>query len=137
MVASAHLPANKERNLAMTDYVGELDAGQSLAVGDVLRSSNGLYGLFMQGDGNLVLYTGVPSISSAVWATNTWTLPPWLRPNRADMQSDGNFVLYNNANFPGWASGTDGQPGARLVLQDDRNLVIYSAGTPQAIWSTS
>jgi len=119
----------------MAEYIGQLSAGQSLGVGDILRSPNGLYGLFMQGDGNLVLYSGVPSVSSAVWATHTWTLPTTLRPNRADMQSDGNFVLYNSANFPSWASGTDGNGGARLVLQDDRNLVIYSAAG-QAIWAS-
>ncbi len=121
----------------MTDYVGDLQPGQSLAVGDVLRSPNGQYGLFMQADGNLVLYSGVPSVSSAVWATNTWSVPSTFRPNRADMQADGNFVLYNNTNFPAWASGTDGNPGARLVMQDDRNLVIYTAGNPRAIWATS
>jgi hypothetical protein len=115
----------------MTEYVGQLAAGQSLAVGDTLRSANGLYGLFMQGDGNLVLYSG----TAAVWATDTWTLPSWLQPNRADMQDDGNFVLYNDANFASWASGTDGNPGARLVLQDDRNLVIYTPGN-QAIWAS-
>jgi hypothetical protein len=119
----------------MTEYVGQLAAGQSLAVGDSLRSANGLYGLFMQGDGNLVLYSGVPSVSTAVWATNTWNLPSWLRPNRADMQGDGNFVLYNGANFASWASGTDGNSGARLVLQDDRNLVIYTPGNA-AVWAS-
>jgi len=119
----------------MTEYVGTFLSGQSLNVGDVLRSVNGLYGLFMQGDGNLVLYSGVPSVATAVWATNTWTLPTSLRPNRADMQGDGNFVLYNTANFPSWASGTAGQPGARLVMQDDRNLVIYTPGN-QAIWAS-
>jgi hypothetical protein len=115
----------------MTEYVGQLAAGQSLAVGDTLRSANGLYGLFMQGDGNLVLYSG----ARALWATDTWTLPSSLRPNRAEMQGDGNFVLYSNANFASWASGTDGNPGARLVLQDDQNLVIYTPGN-LAIWAT-
>ena len=119
----------------MTEFIGQLDAGQSLHVGDSLRSPNGLYGLFMQGDGNLVLYSGVPSTSTAVWATNTWTLPSWLRPHRADMQGDGNFVLYTPSNFPAWASGTHGNGGARLVLQDDRNLVIYNAAH-QPIWAT-
>jgi hypothetical protein len=119
----------------MAEYVGQLNGGQSLAAGDVLRSANTLYGLFMQGDGNLVLYSGVPSISTAVWATNTWTLPPFLRPNRADMQGDGNFVLYNTANAASWATNTDGNAGARLVMQDDRNLVIYTPGN-QALWAS-
>jgi hypothetical protein len=119
----------------MTEYIGQLNGGQSLAVGDVLRSANGTHGLFMQGDGNLVLYSGVPSISTAVWATNTWTLPLFLRPNRADMQGDGNLVLYNSSNFAAWASNTHGNPGARAVMQDDRNLVIYTPGN-QALWAS-
>jgi hypothetical protein len=119
----------------MAEYIGQLNSGQSLAIGDILRSPNGLYGLFMQADGNLVLYSGVPSVATAVWATNTWALPTWLRPNRADMQGDGNFVLYNNANFASWSSGTAGNPGARLAMQDDRNLVIYTPGN-QALWAS-
>lgn len=119
----------------MTDYIGQLNTGESLAIGDVLRSPNGQYGLFMQGDGNLVLYGGAPGVANAVWATNTWTLPTWQRPSRADMQGDGNFVLYNAANFPSWASGTDGNGGSRLAMQDDRNLVIYTAAN-QPIWSS-
>jgi len=116
----------------MTEYLGEMTAGQSLGVGDVLRSPNGLYGLFMQGDGNLVLYSG----GSAVWATNTSTLPPWLTPDRAVMQGDGNLVVVNGAGFPAWAAGTDGNVNARVVMQDDRNLVIYNAAQ-QPIWSSS
>jgi hypothetical protein len=119
----------------MTDFAGTLPAGQSLRTGDVPRSPNGAYGLFMQSDGNLVLYSGVPSVATAVWATQTQTLPASLRPNRVDMQSDGNLVAYNDANFPSWASHTDGNPGTRLDLQDDRNLVIYTAaGAP--VWAT-
>jgi hypothetical protein len=35
-----------------------------------------------------------------------------------------------------WASNTDGNPGARLILQDDGNLVIYRAdGTP--LWASN
>jgi hypothetical protein len=117
------------------EIIGTLAAGQSLSFGDSLRSANRLYGLFMQADGNLVLYSGVPSAANAVWATNTWTQPSSLRPNRADMQSDGNFVLYNSGNFPSWASGTDGNAGARLDMQDDRNLVIYAADS-RAIWAS-
>jgi hypothetical protein len=98
-----------------------LIGGGALLVGQQLQSNNGRYVLPMQNDGNLVLYAG----PTAVWATNTWSLPVSLRPNHAIMQNDGNFVLYSPANNPAWASGTDGHPGSRIVLQDDRNLVIY------------
>lgn len=48
------------------------------------------------------------------------------------MQADGNLVLYNtidrggDAVNPVWDSGTHGNPGAVLELQEDGNLVIYS-----------
>ena len=102
-----------------------LNPGASLSVNQELRSNNGLYVLIMQGDGNLVLYEGVMTPPRrAVWSTNTWNLPPERRPNRAAMQQDGNFVLYSTTGAE-WASGTWTFPGSRLILQDDRNLVIY------------
>lgn len=113
-----------------------LTAGGSLGVNQELRSDNGLYVLVMQGDGNLVLYEGLATPPwRPVWATNTWNLPPALRPVRADMQQDGNFVLYSTTG-PQWASGTHMYAGSRLILQDDRNLVIYDANnTPR--WASN
>ncbi|SDS20812.1 CHAP domain-containing protein [Nocardioides scoriae] len=47
---------------------------------------------------------------------------------RAEMQHDGNFVVYG-ANGAVWQSGTGGTgDGASVVLQDDGNLVVYRAG---------
>src|SRR5918993_5681408 len=113
-----------------------LTPGGSLSVNQELRSNNGLYVLIRQGDGNLVLYEGVrtPPLK-AVWSTNTWNLPPERRPNRAAMQQDGNFVLYSTTGAE-WASGTWTFPGSRLVLQDDRNLVIYDPNNT-ARWASN
>jgi nucleoid-associated protein YgaU len=52
---------------------------------------------------------------------------------RAEVQSDGNFVVYT-ADKPVWHSDTKGKKNVRLVLQDDRNLVLYAADGPA--WST-
>lgn len=113
-----------------------LEPGGRLGVGQELRSDNGLYVLTMQGDGNLVLYEGIASPPwRAVWATDTWNLPPLRRPIRADMQQDGNFVLYSEIG-PEWASSTHTFPGSRLVLQDDRNLVIYDSNNT-ARWASN
>lgn len=111
-----------------------LTAGQSLNPGEALQSDNGKYSLQMQGDGNLVEYEGAASIESAIWASGTSDLPSFMRPVRADMQDDGNLVLYAATGTPAWASGTDGNPGSRLVVQDDRNLAIYNASGAQ-IWA--
>lgn len=56
------------------------------------------------------------------------------------MQTDGNLVLYDTSGSPKWSSGTDNNPGAFLDVQDDKNLVIYPAGTEiesldNAIWN--
>lgn len=50
------------------------------------------------------------------------------------MQTDGNFVAYDDLWTPVAASDTYGNPGAYLNIQDDGNVVNYStSGT--ALWS--
>ena len=71
-----------------------LPADGVLRVGDKLISPNGRFTLWMQIDGNLVLYDGIPAVSTAYWATNTWGRPPGQVPNCANMQTDGHLVLY-------------------------------------------
>ncbi|MEY9997491.1 hypothetical protein ABIE67_009610 [Streptomyces sp. V4I8] len=114
----------------MAEYIGEMKSGTTLMVGDTLRSPNGIYALTMQADGNLVMYSG----PTAVWATHTWNVPDSLRPVRAAMQDDGNFVLHS-AVSPMWDTHTGGHPGARLCMQDDRNLVIYTDAN-EALWAS-
>jgi surface antigen len=106
--------------------------GDTLAVNRVLRrnmwlkSSDGRYTLWLQGDGNFVLYgpTG-----HALWANNRFTTDFII------MQGDGNLVGYTNSGAPTWASNTSGSGGNRLVVQSDGNLVIYSA--TRAVWASN
>jgi hypothetical protein len=99
-----------------------LNAGQQLGINQYIESSDGRFVLFLQPDGNLVLYNG-----SALWNTGTTTA------TRLVMQTDGNLVLYNG-NTPLWYTSTAGSSN-RLVLQVDGNLVEYSsADTP--LWFT-
>jgi len=51
------------------------------------------------------------------------------------MQTDGNLTVRGPQNELIWQSGTGGHPGARLVMQNDGNLVIYDGWT--AVWHTS
>lgn len=118
----------------MTD---RLQDGQQLNINDKLVSPNGRYTLWMQTDGNLVLYHDSIDVSTAYWSTDTWWLPDNERPVCAPMQSDVNFVLYDGNGIPRWASGTWG-PGyvaPYIVLQDDGNLVIYHNGT-RPVWAS-
>lgn len=104
-----------------------LNAGTSLALGQSITSPNGKYKLELQADGNLVL--GGPA--GMAWASET----SGKQVNRADMQTDGNLVLYTADNGVVWASDTADKPGAHLVLQDDRNIVIYAADGSTVLWS--
>ena len=82
-----------------------------------------------------MIYDGAPG-QNPIWATGTWNLPSDRRPTHADMQTDGNLVLYNDANQPAWAAGVFGSfISPYLEMQDDGNLVIYHNGrTP--IWAS-
>jgi hypothetical protein len=104
-----------------------LKAGESLGAGQQLTSGNGKYTLTMQSDGNLVLAES----GNPVWATGT----NGSGAVRAELQADGNFVLYTDSGGAAWASGTAGNSGGRLVLQDDRNLVVY-ASDDRVLWSS-
>jgi cytoskeletal protein RodZ len=53
----------------------------------------------------------------------------------AVFQADGNLVVYTSSNQAVWASQTEGHNGAILRLQGDGNLVIYSGSTP--IWASN
>lgn len=108
--------------------MSSLNAGQSLGIGQELKSPNGAYTLTLQQDGNLVLSEG----GKAVWATGT----NGSGAARADLQEDGNFVLYKGGKEPVWASDTSGNSGVRLKVQDDRNVVLYS-GDNRPLWASN
>lgn len=53
------------------------------------------------------------------------------------LQTDGNLVLRDwNTRNSLWSSGTHGDDGVQLVLQDDGNLVLYTA-SQDAVWATN
>jgi hypothetical protein len=101
--------------------------------------------LTVQDDGDVVVYApgGV-----AVWNTATFadTMTPgtelaagqYLRSANAQcqliMQADGNLVLSCGGNTL-WTTATFGHPGARVAMQADGNLVVYSPANA-ALWSS-
>jgi len=50
----------------------------------------------------------------------------------AEVQTDGNFVLYTS-DKPVWHTDTKGAKDVKLVLQDDRNVVLYAADGPALV----
>ena len=114
-----------------------LNAGTRLNADERLVSANGRFTLFMQGDGNLVLYQDAVDVGHAYWATGTQWLPQDQRPTYLLMQGDAHLVMYDPNGAPRWASGTWGPSfvDPYVVLQDDGNLVIYHDGaTP--VWAS-
>jgi nucleoid-associated protein YgaU len=103
-----------------------LSSGSTLRPGDALTSQNGRYRLELQSDGNLVL-TGPRGLA---WDSDT----RGKGVATAEMQTDGNFVLYAADRGVVWTADTTG-PGAHLVLQDDRNIVIYAADGTTVLWT--
>ena len=73
----------------------------------------------MQGDGNLVEYHD----ANAAWASGTNS-----PGSRVVMQGDGNLVVYNASDTALWASGTNGHPGAYLVVGDAGEFGVRSTG---------
>jgi hypothetical protein len=83
--------------------------------------------LYMQADGNLVLYKD----NHPVWDTATAGAGPDVY---MAFQGDGNLVVYINS-YPLWNSRTAGNYGSHLVITDDGNMIIKNAAG-QWLWST-
>ena len=105
----------------------ELQAGQFIVTTQSLPSADGRFALYVQGDGNVVLYGPLGYLWAApgTWGQGSTTLI---------MQTDGNLTVRGPQNELIWQSGTFGHPGARVVMQNDGNLVIYDGAT--ALWHT-
>jgi len=110
-----------------------LKPGEILRAGESRSSANGQYRLVYQSDGNLVVYKeGETEASWAMsWPTeadhrNTANSATWAG-GYVVMQADGNLVAYNVLG-PYWSSGTFGNPGAWLAVQNDGWIAIRSAG---------
>ncbi|MFJ7276588.1 hypothetical protein [Kitasatospora sp. NPDC098663] len=79
--------------------------------------------LIMQPDGNLVVYRGYNTPNPlAVWNSGTHVNHCGYK---AVMQSDGNLVVYSASGGVCWSSGTNGHPGARLVVKRLGGVAIY------------
>lgn len=110
----------------MTDRSNTLAPDEFLTPFTTLGSETGSYALQLQGDGNLVLSAN--------------TVPIWHagKDNQGGcvllMQGNGDLVLRDDRDNLVWSTDTAGYPGARLVLQDDGNMVLYQGERP--IWST-
>jgi hypothetical protein len=110
--------------------VTRLTPGEYLSVGQSLISSNGLYELILQGDGNAVLYA-----TSSMWSSRE-SFGHSGAVAKIFMQPDGNFVGYDSNMLWQFQTRTSENAGAFVQLQDDGNAVVYNAAASKALWAS-
>lgn len=116
----------KEAKWILPDY-DTIFAGTCMFPGEARTSSNGLYLLLFQYDGNFVIYAITNGSLTDIWMTRTHNKVS----DKACMQFDGNFVILNSKNETIWSSNTT--VGDRAVLQDDGSFAIYQGNDLQWI----
>jgi O-glycosyl hydrolase len=87
-----------------------------------IRSNDGRYVLWLQGDGNLVMY----GPQGVVWANGRVS-------DILIMQADGNLVTYAFGGGATWSTGSGGSGANTLVVQNDGHLVLWAPG--RVVWS--
>jgi hypothetical protein len=130
------------------DQVSPVTAAHDIGKGNRLYSQDGRFFLVLQNtDGNLVLYQQFPDGSiKAIWSPDLVTInkdhpyPNRWQKNTFRLEADGNLEVRGGVDQSQtialiWESGTSGNPGATLAVQNDGNVVIYTASGLPA-WST-
>ena len=104
------------------DGASTLAPNETLSANQSLRSPNGQYGLWMQGNGNLLLSGPGDQV---LWASNTEGNPGARLQNQRD---DGNIVLVAPGDRPLWDTETFWNPGTVLQVEDDGSLIAVAPG---------
>ncbi|MEI8318734.1 MAG: DUF6531 domain-containing protein, partial [Planctomycetia bacterium] len=107
---------------------GEVASGATIKQGSSLYSPNGAYRLSVEANGRLTLYQN----STAIWTNNVNVSST---DTKLLFQQDGNLSVTTGAAVV-WRTSVGNYPGSRLCVQDDGNVVIYSAQNT-ALWSTN
>ncbi|MEU7750297.1 hypothetical protein [Micromonospora sp. NPDC049171] len=123
-------PIFSDLSVRLSDSVpANLRTGQALRRWAGLRSSDGRFELWVQDDGNTVLYRR--STGAALWATNT------RDGVRLVNASDGNLALYRADGTITWSTRTGGRGASTLWIQEDGNLVLYRDSDATPTWASN
>lgn len=115
-----------------TISTGTSNANKENSSEPYLQSQNGVYRLYLQTDGNLVVYDTTDG--SAIFSSYTGSDSG--QSLNLTLQSDGNLVLKANQVVL-WQTDTQGLGGTMLVLQNDSNLVLYNNNSKtESYWSS-
>lgn len=105
-----------------------LVGGQQLYAGQFIRARGAACRLELRPDGDLIAYAD----SLPYWSAGS----NWVGTGGfAVMQGDGNFVVYDAEGGAVWSTRTGGNPGARLAIQSDCNVVVRAPGG-DPIWAS-
>ncbi|GAA0570573.1 hypothetical protein HPO96_33200 [Kribbella sandramycini] len=115
-VAAQAAPTATTAPAAVAAASDTLKPGMKLKAGQYILSKNKQFKFIMQGDGNAVLYKG----KTALWSTATNRKASVLV-----MQKNGDLQVVSGKTAV-WRSNTGTSANARLVVQNDNNLVIYN-----------
>jgi hypothetical protein len=121
--------SEKKEEVKLTDTLPE---DYCLKVGHRITSKNEKYSAVMQHDGNFVVFQR----DQPIWASKT----AGTGSDLIQLQSDNNLVIVDISTgkpIAHWATHTAGQGTgkAKLVIQDDGNLVLYD-GEGAKLWET-
>jgi hypothetical protein len=124
----AKQPAYDSLQFALTDTrLDALSPGRALHRASALRSTDGRFALWLQGDGNLVLYQDTEVLWKVVG----------LHGVRLTNQTDGSLALFDVTGKKVWSTATAGKGASTLIVQNDGNLVLYPTATPtNASWAS-
>lgn len=125
---------------AMTLRKGSMKPGEFLSPNEALVSSNGVFKLCYEKEGNLALYSRAADDQwMKAWESQTTKI------GKAVFQNDGQLAIIPEDGSEPWVSGyfhwiRDGKSRnyskGMLVLQDDGNLVVYDSANT-ACWATN
>jgi lysophospholipase L1-like esterase len=122
---------------APTSSCSMLLSGEGMLPDHPIFSCDGRFELYLQDDGNMILYQG----NSILWTSESNGTTPAV----ATLLSDGNFVIEDQKGKIFWQSGTAGLAGIAglagqaVVVQNDGNLVLYNspAATAAPVWASN
>lgn len=94
-----------------------------------LETPDRRYRLFLQKDGNAVLYNAQ---NRAVWATGT----DGRGVAYLTLQPNGNLVMRDDRGVAVWHAGINNKGGNRFAIRDDGNLMVHNTNNNRVIWQS-
>jgi hypothetical protein len=129
--ASGYIPTTRTSwaTAAVTSiHANTIDVGDTLAKGDQLVSSNGVYRAVQTSSGKLAVVNRFTS--KVMWSTGK------VGAARTKLRADGNLVAYNRAGRVVWQSRSGGKSVSQAMVTNSGKLLLVSA-TDRIKWNSA